>query len=68
MCHIVLCCRGALECIHAIGESGQNICTEAVQRLKVACDTVRECALGFTKLNYLEHAAEAHVECARGLR
>ncbi|XP_076025398.1 cilia- and flagella-associated protein 46 [Genypterus blacodes] len=62
--------RGALACIQAIGdfESGQNICTEAVQRLKEACDTVGDCALRFTRLNYVDHAAEAHVENAHGLR
>ncbi|KAF7668645.1 hypothetical protein LDENG_00299490 [Lucifuga dentata] len=62
--------RGAVECVHATrdGESDENICTEAAQSLKMACDTLTECAIGFNKLNYPVQAAEAHVECAHGLR
>ncbi|XP_071380722.1 cilia- and flagella-associated protein 46 [Centroberyx affinis] len=62
--------RGAVECIHAIagGEPGETLCTQAVQRLMAACDTLRESANGFIKLDYREQAAEAHAEYAQGLR
>lgn len=65
-----MCSRGAVECIRALGggEPGETLSTEVAQRLMAACDTLRECASGFTKLNYREHAAEAHVECAHCLR
>lgn len=68
--YVVLCSRGAIECIRALGggEPGETLSTEVVQRLMAACDTLRECASGFTKLTYREHAAEAHVEYAHGLR
>ncbi|GAA6225204.1 cilia- and flagella-associated protein 46 [Lates japonicus] len=62
--------RGAVECIRAIGggEPGESLCTTAIQRLMSACDTLRQCASGFTKLSYREQAAEAHAECAHGVR
>ncbi|XP_039478106.1 cilia- and flagella-associated protein 46 isoform X2 [Oreochromis aureus] len=62
--------RGALERIRATGsgETLETIHTEAFQRLMAACDTLRECASGFTKLGYRQQAAEAHGECAHGLR
>ncbi|XP_063348312.1 cilia- and flagella-associated protein 46 [Pelmatolapia mariae] len=62
--------RGALECIRAIGsgEPLETLHTEAFQRLMAACDTLRESASGFTKLGYRQQAAEAHGECAHGLR
>ncbi|XP_034754581.1 cilia- and flagella-associated protein 46 isoform X3 [Etheostoma cragini] len=62
--------RGAIECIRSVtgGEPGGPLSTEVVERIMAACDTLRECANGFTKLNYREHAAEAHVEFAHGLR
>lgn len=62
--------RGALECIRAIGsgEPMETLHTEAFQRLMTACDTLRESASGFTKLGYRQQAAEAHGECAHGLR
>lgn len=62
--------RGALECIRAISgnERGEILCTEVVQRLMTACDVLRECGNGFTKLGYREQAAEAHEGCARALR
>ncbi|XP_029305800.1 cilia- and flagella-associated protein 46 isoform X3 [Cottoperca gobio] len=63
--------RGAIECIHGLGggEPGETLrSTDAVQRLMAACDTLRECASGFTKLSDRAHAAEAHAECAHGLR
>ncbi|XP_051232115.1 cilia- and flagella-associated protein 46 [Dicentrarchus labrax] len=62
--------RGAIECIHALGggEPGKTLSPGVVQRLMAACNTLRECASGFTKLSYREHAAEAHVENAHGLR
>ncbi|XP_045926168.1 cilia- and flagella-associated protein 46 isoform X3 [Micropterus dolomieu] len=62
--------RGAIECIRGLGggEPGETLSTEVVQRLMAACDTLRECASGFSKLTCREHAAEAHVEYARGLR
>ncbi|KAM7385133.1 hypothetical protein PAMP_001229 [Pampus punctatissimus] len=62
--------RGAIECIHATDsiEPGETHCTEAVQRLLAACDTLRHCASGFTKLNYREQAAKSNAECAHGLR
>lgn len=65
-----LCSRGAIECIRGLGggEPGETLSTEVVQRLMAACDTLRECASGFSKLTCGEHAAEAHVEYARGLR
>ncbi|KAM7408201.1 hypothetical protein PAMA_002070 [Pampus argenteus] len=62
--------RGAIECIHATDsiEPGETHCTEVVPRLIAACDTLRQCASGFTKLNYREQAAKSNVECAHGLR
>ncbi|XP_069001354.1 cilia- and flagella-associated protein 46 [Embiotoca jacksoni] len=62
--------RGAVECVHALsgGEPAEKLSTEAVQRLMAACDTLRQCASGFGKLNCREQAAEAHEECAHGLR
>ncbi|XP_072246405.1 cilia- and flagella-associated protein 46 [Leuresthes tenuis] len=62
--------RGAEECIHAIVgvKPGETLSAEVFQRLKAACDTLKECASGFTKLSCRERAAETHVECARGLR
>ncbi|XP_041803927.1 cilia- and flagella-associated protein 46 [Chelmon rostratus] len=62
--------RGATECIRALGggDPGETLSTGTVQRLMAACDTLRECASGFTQLNYREHAAEAHVEYAHALR
>ncbi|KAK2823968.1 hypothetical protein Q5P01_021143 [Channa striata] len=62
--------RGAVECIGTIGRGkpGETLCTKAVQRLKAACDTLRDCASAFTRLSYREQAAEAHVESAHGLR
>lgn len=65
-----MCSRGAMECICAIshGARGEVLSTEAVQRLTTACDTLRECATGFTKLSYRGQAAEAHVEYAHALR
>ena len=66
----MLCFRGAEECIHAIVgvKPGETLSAEVFQRLKAACDTLKECASGFTKLSCRERAAETHVECARGLR
>lgn len=66
----MLCSRGATECIRALGggDPGETLSTGTVQRLMAACDTLRECASGFTQLNYREHAAEAHVEYAHALR
>ncbi|CAB1430488.1 unnamed protein product [Pleuronectes platessa] len=62
--------RGAMECIRAFGggEPGETLCSEVVQMLTTACDTLRECASGFTKLNYRKQAAEAHAEYAHGVR
>ncbi|KAM4591923.1 cilia- and flagella-associated protein 46-like [Odontesthes bonariensis] len=62
--------RGAEECIHAIVgvKRGETLSAEVFQRLKAACDTLKECASGFTKLSCRERAAETHAECARGLR
>lgn len=62
--------RGALECIHAVhgNERGEILCTEVVQRLMTACDVLRECSNGFTKLGYREQAAEAYEGCAHTLR
>ncbi|XP_032397492.1 cilia- and flagella-associated protein 46 isoform X2 [Etheostoma spectabile] len=62
--------RGAIECIRSVagGEPGGPLSTEVVERIMAACDTLRECASGFTKLSYREHAAEARVEFAHGLR
>ncbi|XP_031140179.1 cilia- and flagella-associated protein 46 isoform X1 [Sander lucioperca] len=62
--------RGAIECIRSLGggEPGGPLSTEVVERLTAACDTLRECASGFTKLSYREHAAEAHAEFAHGRR
>ncbi|CAK6962375.1 cilia- and flagella-associated protein 46 [Scomber scombrus] len=62
--------RGAIECIRATDsiEPGQRHCTKAVQRLIAACDKLRQCASGFTKLNYREQAAQSNAECAHGLR
>ncbi|XP_042358180.1 cilia- and flagella-associated protein 46 [Plectropomus leopardus] len=62
--------RGAIECIRVLGgvEPGETLSAEVAQRVMVACDTLRDCASGFTKLSYKEHAAEAHAEYAHGLR
>ncbi|XP_049456510.1 cilia- and flagella-associated protein 46 isoform X3 [Epinephelus fuscoguttatus] len=62
--------RGAIECIYAVGgsEPGETLSTEAIQMIMDACDTIKECASGFTKLSYKEHAADAHAEYACGLR
>nr|XP_046258124.1 cilia- and flagella-associated protein 46 isoform X1 [Scatophagus argus] len=62
--------RGAAECIRVLGggEPGETLNTEVVQKLTAACGALRECASGFTKLSYREHAAEAHVENAHCLR
>ncbi|XP_060943811.1 cilia- and flagella-associated protein 46 [Limanda limanda] len=62
--------RGAMECIRAFGggEPGETLCSEVVQMLMTACDTFRECASSFTKLNYKKQAAEAHAEYAHGVR
>ncbi|XP_047458245.1 cilia- and flagella-associated protein 46 isoform X2 [Mugil cephalus] len=62
--------RGAAECIRACGggEPGEKLSTEALQRLTAACDKLTECASTFTKLSSWKRAAEAHRECARGLR
>ena len=67
---VVFCSRGATECIHALGggEPGETLSAEVVQMLMAACDTLRDCASGFTKLSYKQYAAEAHVEYAQGLR
>lgn len=66
----LLCSRGAIECIGSLGggKPRETLSTEAVHRLKTACETLGECASGFMKLNYGEHASEAHVEHAQGLR
>ncbi|XP_056291813.1 cilia- and flagella-associated protein 46-like isoform X3 [Pseudoliparis swirei] len=66
----LLCSRGAVESIRALGggEPGKRFSNEAVQRLMAACDTLRECASGFIKLGYKDHAAETHAEYAHGLR
>lgn len=68
--YAVLCNRGTIECIRSLGccEPGETLSEEAIQRLMAACDTLRECASGFTKLYYRDHAAEAHAEYAHGLR
>lgn len=70
MCCVVLCSRGAIECIHALvgGEPGETLNAEVVRTLMAACDTLRDCASGFTKLNYRQYAAEACFEYAQGLR
>lgn len=70
MQYVVFCSRGAIECIRALGggEPGETLSTDVVQRLMAACDTLGECASGFTKLSYRQHAVEAHVEYAHGLR
>ncbi|XP_047198342.1 cilia- and flagella-associated protein 46 [Hippoglossus stenolepis] len=62
--------RGAMECIRAVGggEPGETLCSEVVLMLRTACDTLRECASSFTKLNYKKQAAEAHAEYAHGVR
>ncbi|XP_069395061.1 cilia- and flagella-associated protein 46 isoform X1 [Paralichthys olivaceus] len=61
--------RGAMECIRAFGgEPGETPCSKAVQMLMTACDTLRESARSFTKLNYRKQAAEAHAEYAHGVR
>ncbi|XP_030298554.1 cilia- and flagella-associated protein 46 isoform X3 [Sparus aurata] len=61
--------RGAIECIHALGgEPGETLNAEVVRTLMAACDTLRHCASGFTKLSYRQYAAEARVEYAQGLR
>lgn len=60
--------RGATEYLRSIGEREEKLNNTAVQRLKAACDTFRECAASFTELNCREQAAEAHKERARCLR
>lgn len=68
--YVVLCSRGAVECKNAIGgnEPGETLCTQEVQRLMAACDTLKESASGLIQLGYREQAAEAYMECAEGLR
>ncbi|XP_035982462.1 cilia- and flagella-associated protein 46 [Fundulus heteroclitus] len=62
--------RGAVECIRAIAEAttAETFSPEDVQRLKAACDTLRVSAAALTRLNYGQQAAEAHRDCAHGLR
>ncbi|KAM6997214.1 cilia- and flagella-associated protein 46 [Tautogolabrus adspersus] len=62
--------RGAVECIRDLSdaEPGETLCKKADQRLKAACDTLRECADVFSNLSYRQHAAEAHGEGAHVLR
>ncbi|XP_068184453.1 cilia- and flagella-associated protein 46 isoform X2 [Antennarius striatus] len=56
--------RGAVECVRALRTGGPG----GVQRLKTACETLQRCATTFTALRSTEQAAEAHLECAQGLR
>lgn len=67
---VLLCSRGAVEGIRALGggEPGKRFSKEVFQRLTAACDTLRECASRFTKLGFKEHGVETHVEYAQGLR
>ncbi|XP_027134224.1 cilia- and flagella-associated protein 46 isoform X3 [Larimichthys crocea] len=62
--------RGAIECTRSLGggKPGETLSTEAVHRLKAACESLGECASAFTQLSYGEHASEAHEEQAHGLR
>ncbi|XP_056147442.1 cilia- and flagella-associated protein 46 [Lampris incognitus] len=62
--------RGAVECIHSLkgGQPRKTLPIQASQRLMAACDTLVECAGEFIKLGCREQAAEAHLECAQGLR
>nr|XP_057920264.1 cilia- and flagella-associated protein 46 isoform X2 [Doryrhamphus excisus] len=62
--------RGATECIHSIfdNHSGYACCTEDIQVVITACETLRQCARVFTQLNYKEHAARSNEECTHGLR
>ena len=66
---VVLCFSGVVECIHASGgEPGETLSLEFIHWLRAACDTLGECANGFTKLGCREQAAETHAERANGLR
>ncbi|XP_038140005.1 cilia- and flagella-associated protein 46 [Cyprinodon tularosa] len=62
--------RGAVECIKAIAKAppAEAFSTEDVERLMAACDTLSASADALTKLNYGQKAAEAHRDCANGLR
>ncbi|XP_054655409.1 cilia- and flagella-associated protein 46 [Dunckerocampus dactyliophorus] len=62
--------RGATECIHSIfdNRSGDACCTEDIQTVITACETLRQCARVFTQLNYKDHAARSNEECTHGLR
>ncbi|MEQ2246425.1 hypothetical protein ILYODFUR_038339 [Ilyodon furcidens] len=67
---VVLCFRGAVESIRAIADAttAETFSTEVVQRLMAACDTLRVSAAVFTKMNCGQQTAEAHRDCAFGLR
>ncbi|MEQ2283475.1 hypothetical protein AMECASPLE_011672, partial [Ameca splendens] len=62
--------RGAVESIRAIADAttAETFSTEVVQRLMAACDTLRVSAGVFTKMNCGQQTAEAHRDCAFGLR
>lgn len=66
---VVLCFRGAVECIRAISNAtAETSGTEVVERLMAACETLRLSADSLTKFNFGQQAAEAHRDCAYGLR
>ncbi|KAM8852116.1 cilia- and flagella-associated protein 46 isoform 2-T2 [Synchiropus picturatus] len=58
--------RGAIECVRAVGRCrpGEILCSQDLQMLTDACNTLNECTYSFTKLNYLEDAAKSNKECA----
>ncbi|XP_043992577.1 cilia- and flagella-associated protein 46 isoform X2 [Gambusia affinis] len=62
--------RGAVECIRAISNAttAETSSTEVIERLTAACETLRLSAVGLTKFNFGQQAAEAHRDCAYGLR
>lgn len=66
----LLCSRGAIECLSAMSDSdpGVALSTKELQMLKAACDTLGQCAMVFTQLNYRAHAAKSNEECTYGLR
>ncbi|KAM4729450.1 cilia- and flagella-associated protein 46 [Anableps anableps] len=62
--------RGAVVCVQANSKAttAETFSTEVVQRLIAACETLKVSADGLTKLNCGQQAAEAHRDCAGGLR
>lgn len=77
MCAVFFCClfvcvfpRGADEYLGSVSivEHKEKLHRTAVQGLKAALDTLKECAVKFTELSCREQAIEAHHKQAQCLR